>query len=50
MTRKFDESVTDEDLKKLPVMQFEGRVKLVDNMQNQPVQNTRIRHRDKTFI
>jgi ribonuclease D len=33
MTRKFDESVTDEDLKKLPVMQFEGRVKLVDNMQ-----------------
>ena len=33
MTRKFDESVTDEDLKKLPVMQFEGRVRLVDNMQ-----------------
>ena len=33
MTRKFDESVTDEDLKKFPVMQFEGRVRLVDNMQ-----------------
>ena len=25
MTRQFNESVTDEDLKKLPVMQFEGR-------------------------
>jgi len=33
MTRKFDESVTDEDLKKLPVVQFEGRVRLVDDMQ-----------------
>jgi ribonuclease D len=33
MTRQFDESVTDEDLKKLPVMQFEGRVQLIDTMQ-----------------
>ena len=33
MTRQFNESVTDEDLKKLPVMQFEGRVTLIDSMQ-----------------
>lgn len=33
MTRQFDESVTDEDLKKLPVMQFEGKVQLIDSMQ-----------------
>jgi ribonuclease D len=33
MTRQFDESVTDEDLKKLPVMQFEGKVRLIDSMQ-----------------
>ena len=33
MTRQFDESVTDEDLKKLPVMQFEGKVRLIDNIQ-----------------
>jgi ribonuclease D len=33
MTRQFDESVTDEELKKLPVMQFEGKVRLIDSMQ-----------------
>ncbi len=33
MIRQFDESVTDEDLKKLPVVQFEGSVKLVDSIQ-----------------
>lgn len=32
MTRQFNESVSDEDLRKLPVSQFEGRVTLVDNM------------------
>ncbi|MCU0378639.1 MAG: 3'-5' exonuclease domain-containing protein 2 [Bacteroidales bacterium] len=32
MTRQYNESVSDEDLKKLPVSQFEGRVTLVDNM------------------
>jgi ribonuclease D len=33
MTRQFNESVTDEDLKKMPVLQFEGRVRLIDNME-----------------
>jgi ribonuclease D len=33
MIRQFDESVTDEDLKKLPVVQFEGSVKLIDSIQ-----------------
>jgi ribonuclease D len=33
MTRQFNESVTDDDLKKLPVIQFGGKVFLVDNMQ-----------------
>jgi ribonuclease D len=33
MTRAFNESVTDEELRKLPLLQFEGRVLLVDNMQ-----------------
>jgi ribonuclease D len=32
MTRQYIESVTDDDLKKLPVIQFEGRVTLVDDM------------------
>ncbi len=33
MTKKFSESVNDEDLKNLPVMQFDGRVTLVDDME-----------------
>lgn len=33
MTRHYTESVTDDDLKKLPVIRFEGRVMLVDTMQ-----------------
>jgi ribonuclease D len=32
MTRQFNESVSDEELKNLPVSQFEGRVTLVDTM------------------
>jgi len=32
MTRQFNESVSDEELKILPVSQFEGRVTLVDTM------------------
>lgn len=32
MTRQFNESVSDEELRKLPVSQFEGRVTLVDSM------------------
>lgn len=32
MTRQFNESVSDEELKSLPVSQFEGRVTLVDTM------------------
>ncbi len=33
MTKAFNESVTDEELRKLPLLQFEGRVFLVDNIQ-----------------
>lgn len=32
MTIQYNESVTDDDLKKLPLLQFQGRVMLVDNM------------------
>jgi len=32
MPRQFNESVTDDELKKLPVLQFEGKVTLVDDM------------------
>lgn len=33
MTKQYSESVTDDELRKLPLVQFEGRVTLVDNMQ-----------------
>jgi len=33
MIKQFNESVTDDELRKLPLLQFEGRVTLVDNMQ-----------------
>ncbi len=33
MTRQFNESVTDDELRKLPLLQFEGKVTLVDDMQ-----------------
>ena len=33
MTKKYIESVTDDELKKLPLLQFAGRVTLVDNME-----------------
>ena len=32
MTRLFNESVTDDELRKLPLLQFEGRISLVDSM------------------
>jgi ribonuclease D len=31
-TRQFNESITDEELRQLPLLQFEGKVTLVDNM------------------
>ena len=33
MTKPYNESLTDEEVKSLPLLQFEGRVILVDNMQ-----------------
>mgnify|MGYP002386112165 FL=1 len=33
MTKQYNESVTDDELRKLPVLQFNGRVTLVDSMQ-----------------
>jgi ribonuclease D len=33
MTIQFNESVTDDELRKLPILQFEGKVTLVDDMQ-----------------
>jgi ribonuclease D len=33
MTKLFNESVTDDELRKLPLLQFEGKVFLVDSMQ-----------------
>ncbi|MFZ2286566.1 MAG: 3'-5' exonuclease [Bacteroidales bacterium] len=33
MTKQYSESVTDDDLRSLPLIQFEGKVILVDNMQ-----------------
>jgi len=33
MTRHYNESVTDDELRKLPLLQFEGKVTLVDDMQ-----------------
>lgn len=33
MTKVYNESVSDDDLRKLPLIQFEGRVTLVDSMQ-----------------
>lgn len=33
MTKQYNESVTDDELRKLPLLQFEGRVTLVDTMQ-----------------
>ncbi len=33
MTKQYNDSVTDEELRKLPVLQFEGEVTLVDNVQ-----------------
>lgn len=33
MTRQFNESITDDDLRKLSLLQFEGKVTLVDDMQ-----------------
>ncbi len=33
MTREYSESVTDDELRKLPILQFKGRVTLVDSMQ-----------------
>ena len=32
MTKQYSGSITDEELRKLPVLQFDGRVTLVDNM------------------
>ncbi len=31
-TRQFNESITDDELRQLPILQFEGRVTLIDNM------------------
>ena len=33
MTKQYSGSITDEELRKLPVLQFDGRVTLVDNME-----------------
>jgi ribonuclease D len=33
MTKQYNEIVTDDELRKLPLLQFEGRVTLIDNMQ-----------------
>jgi len=33
MTKQYNESVSDDELRKLPLLQFDGRVTLVDNMQ-----------------
>lgn len=32
MTRQFSESISDDELRRLPLLQFEGKVTLVDNM------------------
>jgi ribonuclease D len=34
MTRNYNESITDDEVRKLPLLQFEGRVTLVDNMES----------------